>query len=117
MSWLTLQNKKTEDAIIKEQIRKFVKNSLDIMILAKLQAGPLSGYDIITLVNEKFHFTLSPGTVYSVLYSLERKGLIACSDQARKRTYTLTQKGLYTINVISTSRKIKEIVTEIPMLL
>lgn len=45
--------------------------------MAKLMDGnPLSGYDVIMFVHKKFGILLSSGTVYSVLYSMERNGLV-----------------------------------------
>ena len=61
--------------------------------MAELQEKPLSGYDIINLVHKRFDVMVSSGTVYSLLYSLERKGLVNANPDNRKRVYTLTEKG------------------------
>jgi DNA-binding PadR family transcriptional regulator len=45
---------------------------------------------------------LSSGTVYSLLYALERKGLIEGAWKERKRAYSLTDKGKGTIETILT---------------
>jgi DNA-binding PadR family transcriptional regulator len=66
---------------------------MDIIILAELRAGPLSGYDIISFIHGRFHLLVSSGTVYSLLYSLERNGLIEGTWNERKRVYKLTNKG------------------------
>ncbi|MEM2867071.1 MAG: PadR family transcriptional regulator, partial [Candidatus Bathyarchaeia archaeon] len=40
-----------------------------------------------------FRSSISPGTIYSILYKLEREGLIRGKNRGRKRIYTLTTKG------------------------
>jgi DNA-binding PadR family transcriptional regulator len=71
-----------------------------MLILAELQQKPLSGYDIISLVHKRFNFLVSSGTVYSLPYSLERKGLVNADMDQRKRVYTLTDKGEKTLETV-----------------
>ncbi len=84
----------------KKMRRRLVRNFLDVLILTELRKGSLSGYDVITFVHEKFHLLVSSGTVYSVLYSLERNGLITGDSTQRKRVYRLTDDGETTIRGI-----------------
>jgi len=80
--------------------RRIIKNFLDVLVLAELRNGPMSGYDVIAFIHNKFRLLVSSGTVYSLLYSLERDGLIAGSWSQRKRVYKLTDKGEETIKAI-----------------
>lgn len=102
-----------ESDILRRIREKTIKNFMDILILAKLRDGhPTSGYDFITFIHKKFHILISSGTVYSVLYSLERDGLIKGMQASRKRAYKLTDKGEETIRVLLEAReKIKSFVT------
>jgi hypothetical protein len=51
-----------------------VKSFMDIIVLKRLEhEHPMSGYDAINYFHKKFQMLLSPGIVYSVLYSLERQ--------------------------------------------
>ncbi len=76
------------------QLRKrTVNNFMDILILSQLRKTPMCGYDVITSIFERFNFLPSSGSVYSLLYSLERGGLIKGGWNGRKRIYTLTSKG------------------------
>ncbi len=84
-------------AFCKNMQRRIVRSFLDILVLAELRKGPLCGYDVITFVHDKFRLLVSSGTVYSVLYSLERNGLIAGVQMQRRRVYKLTDKGEKTI--------------------
>jgi DNA-binding PadR family transcriptional regulator len=73
---------------------------MDMLILAELQDKSLSGYDIISIIHKRFNILVSSGTVYSLLYSLERKGLVAADVDQRKRVYTLTEKGEQTLETV-----------------
>jgi len=61
----------------------------------------MSGYDIIGLIHKRFGILVSSGTVYSLLYSLERNGLIKGVQNRRKRVYTLTEKGKQNIEILT----------------
>jgi DNA-binding PadR family transcriptional regulator len=79
---------------------RIIKNFMDIIIMTELRNGPLSGYDVISYIHSKFNLLVSSGTVYSLLYSLERNGLVEGAWDERKRTYKLTEKGQKTIETI-----------------
>jgi DNA-binding PadR family transcriptional regulator len=86
--------------IVENLRRRTIKTFMDMLILAELQDKSLSGYDIISLIHKRFNILVSSGTVYSLLYSLERKGLVAADMDQRKRVYTLTEKGEQTIETV-----------------
>ncbi|MDH5686339.1 MAG: PadR family transcriptional regulator [Candidatus Bathyarchaeota archaeon] len=73
--------------------RRLVKNFLDVLVLIELQNTHLSGYDVMTLVYRRFRILLGSGSVYSLLYRMEREGLIAGTWIERRRIYGLTDKG------------------------
>lgn len=79
--------------VLKKMNRRIIKNFLDVLILEELRNGPLSGYDVIAYIHNKFRLLVSSGIVCSLLYSLERDSLIAGSWNQRKRVYKLTDKG------------------------
>jgi len=91
---------KLEGKILKKMHERIIKNFMDIVILAELKNGPLSGYDVISLIHTRFHLLVSSGTVYSLLYSLERNDLVEGTWNERKRVYKLTEKGVKTIETI-----------------
>jgi DNA-binding PadR family transcriptional regulator len=83
-----------EREISREMHERIVKGFLDIAIMAELVDGnPMSGYDVISFVHKKFGILLSSGTVYSVLYSIERNGLVRGMRSQHRRIYKLTNKG------------------------
>jgi len=90
---------------------RLVKNFFDILILSELKKTTLSGYDIIGLINEKYDIVMSCGTIYSQLYSLERKGIIKGIQTTKKRIYNITEKGQKDIESISQVRdKIEDLI-------
>jgi len=78
---------------------------MDILVLTEINKGSLSGYDVIAHIHKKFGVLVSSGTVYSLLYSLEREGLIKGVWNRRKRVYKLTEKGERNIEVIAKANK------------
>jgi DNA-binding PadR family transcriptional regulator len=81
--------------------RRIIKNFMDIFILTELKNKPMSGYDVISYINKRFGILMSSGTVYNLMYSLERDGLIKGVQNQRKRLYALTEKGEQNIKVIT----------------
>ncbi len=100
--------------MLKNMHERIVKNFMDIIVLAELRNSSLSGYDVISFIHNKFHLLVSSGTVYSLLYSMERKGLIEGKWNERKRVYKLTDKGEKTINsILSANDKIQMFVNQL----
>jgi DNA-binding PadR family transcriptional regulator len=83
-----------KDFTRKEIETRLIRSFLDLAVLFALRKnGGLSGYDVMALVQNKFDKSISPGTIYSVLYSIERKGLVKGESDGRKTNYKLTDKG------------------------
>lgn len=79
---------------------------MDLLILAELKNNrPMGGYDITAFINNKFKLFLSPSTVYSTLYSMERAKLIKGVALKRKTVYMLTDKGKETIDIVLNARE------------
>jgi DNA-binding PadR family transcriptional regulator len=57
------------------------------------------------LIHQKLGFLISSGTVYSLLYSMERKGLIKGELTDGKRIYVLTDQGKGVIDDILGSKE------------
>jgi len=105
---------KLEGKILKKMHERIIKNFMDIIILAELRNRPMSGYDVISFIHNRFRLLVSSGTVYSLLYSLERNGLIEGTWNERKRVYRPTEKGERTIaTVLNANDKIKNFITNI----
>jgi DNA-binding PadR family transcriptional regulator len=81
--------------------KKVVTEFFDLMALKYMKDnGKLAGYDFMMWAHEKYGVLLSSGTVYSKIYSLERRGLVKGEWGERKRVYVLTRKGEAAFNSI-----------------
>ncbi|MDI6903643.1 MAG: PadR family transcriptional regulator [Methanocellales archaeon] len=72
---------------------RYVKSLLDMIILQLIKGTPSCGFDIITFINNYFNILLSPGTIYPLLSTLEKCGLIKHKNEKRYKIYALTKKG------------------------
>lgn len=81
----------------KAHILNFRKKSLlgiiDILILNWIRKQPLCGQDINREVLTKFKIEIGPGTLYPILYSLKKRGLIEPRLYNKKKMYFLTKNG------------------------
>ncbi|MCW3997820.1 MAG: helix-turn-helix transcriptional regulator [Candidatus Bathyarchaeota archaeon] len=75
---------------------------MDIIFLSERnKSAPLSAYAFKKIVDQKFGFQISAGTVYALLYSMERGDLVKREVTQTKRIYELTKKGTEVIDSIS----------------
>jgi PadR family transcriptional regulator PadR len=79
-----------------------------LLVLLALKAGAKHGYEIASYLQEESDgvFTVSYGTLYPILHSLEKEKLVSArwarvgnSTVKRKKIYTLTEKGQRTLEV------------------
>jgi DNA-binding PadR family transcriptional regulator len=95
-----------ETKLVKEIQRNVVKNFLESVFMTQLMnESPLSGFDFLIFVRQRYGIVISPGTVYTRLYSLERKGLIKGNLLSGKRVYRLTVKGEHAIKSFLKSKE------------
>ena len=71
------------DRFVRRYRRGMVNSLLEYLILNYLEREKLCGYDIITLLHERFHTLLSPGQVYPVIDHMAEQGLIRKEKQGR----------------------------------
>ncbi len=91
--------KKIEDNGIeiaqRDALEHFVKRHLETIVYSMLLERPMCGYDIIKTIYQRYYTSLSQGTVYSLLYSLEAKGFLSVTkaESQRSKLYVLTEQG------------------------
>lgn len=76
---------------------KCIRGFIDIMTLVLLANRPMCGYEIIENIYERARVLLSPGTVYPLLDSLQRKGLVESKTESKKKIYKITSSGRETL--------------------
>jgi DNA-binding PadR family transcriptional regulator len=72
---------------------KYVKTSLDLVVLAILNGKPMYGYKIIADIHKEFGVLLSPGSLYPLLHLLEEKKLVESRVEGGKKVYEATNEG------------------------
>lgn len=81
-------------------VRKLTKENLWIYILSLLRDGPLYGYGLERMIEERFGFRPSRVTCYVVLYRLRKDGYVTVSQTVPsqegppRRYYQITDKGM-----------------------
>ena len=71
------------DRFVRRYRRGMVNSLLEYLILEYVAKGRLCGYDIITLLHERFHTLLSPGQVYPVIDHMTEQGLLRKEKRGR----------------------------------
>lgn len=94
---------------------RIVKSFMDIIVLKHLENDhSIGGYDTTTYLDKRFRMLLSPGTVYNLLYSLERQSLIEGKMNQGKRMFQLTAQGeKYLSNIHSAKKHIQTLLSYI----
>ena len=77
-----------------------VQGTLDLLVLQALASGPMHGYGIATLVDQRTdgHIAIEDAALYQALHRLDRQGLVDAEwrpseNNRRARYYTLTPDG------------------------
>ncbi len=77
-----------------------MQGTLDLLVLRTLAAGPMHGYGIATLVQERTagELVIEDAALYQALHRLDRQGLVEAewgpsANNRRARYYSLTPAG------------------------
>ncbi len=82
------------EALPEDVIEVMIKKNLEPIALSILDKQARSGYSLIKEISSQFHILLSQGTVYPLLYSLEKAGLLQVKNGiGREKIYELTEQG------------------------
>jgi DNA-binding PadR family transcriptional regulator len=73
----------------------FGHGRLRLYLLKLLDQGPRHGYEVISLLEDRFMglYAPSPGTVYPRLQRLEAEGLVTHSQEGGRKVYRITEAG------------------------
>lgn len=76
-----------------EVLEKLVKDNLELVTLLLLEKENKSGYRILKDIARHFHCILSQGTLYPLLYQLEKENrIVKQNGKGREIIYSLTQE-------------------------
>jgi DNA-binding PadR family transcriptional regulator len=80
---------------INNQNHKFMRGCLDITIFECLILyNELGAYDMLGMIYKKYGVLYSPGTLYPILFTMERSGYIQYRWFDGKKVYSITKEGL-----------------------
>ncbi|MET8680438.1 helix-turn-helix transcriptional regulator [Streptomyces sp. NPDC004647] len=73
----------------------FAHGRLRLYLLKLLEEAPRHGYEVIRLLEERFHGLYAPsaGTVYPRLAKLEAEGLVTHATEGGRKVYSITDAG------------------------
>lgn len=91
----------------------FAHGRLRLYLLKLLDEAPRHGYEVIRLLEERFHGLYAPsaGTVYPRLAKLEKEGLVTHSTEGGRKVYSITEAGR--AELASRSEEIADLENEI----
>jgi PadR family transcriptional regulator PadR len=91
----------------KEVQAKLAKGLLDLIVLQLLSSKPMHGYQVITKIRKNFGVYFGPSTIYPLLATLEKKGLINSEwnmeNERPRKIYKLTNEGQTMLNFTENS--------------
>lgn len=97
----------TSEALPEDVLEQVIKRNLELVTLSIFEKRSMSGYSLIKEISSQFHILLSQGTIYPLLYSLEKSGLLQVKNGiGREKIYELTLKGkAHTKKILAHFRK------------
>ena len=83
-----------------------MKGYLKIYVMKELSKSGKTGYELMNSVESSTGFHKpSPGTIYPLLNSLKKNGMVNISEDKNKKIYSLTKKGEEMLSVLIKERK------------
>ncbi len=73
-------------------IDEVVKKSLEPVVLSLLEK-PMSGYDIVREINDRYNVLIPQARIYTILYSLQAEGYLEMKVSGKSKLYSPTEKG------------------------
>ena len=80
------------NAVSQSTIDDVVKKLLEPVVLSLLDK-PISGYDIVHEIHDRFHVVIPQARVYTILYALEEQGYLEKKISGKSKLYVPTEKG------------------------
>ena len=72
---------------------KIIKQNLDLLVLSMLNKKATHGYDLIVEFHNEFKILLSPGSLYPILYHLEKMEFLKAEIIGKTKIYSVTPLG------------------------
>ena len=72
--------------------KRLIRKSLNVILLAQIRNRLMSGFDAIKSINKKFGVLVSAGTVYPILHSLKKNGILKSKKRGKSIVYEVKNK-------------------------
>jgi CheY-like chemotaxis protein/DNA-binding PadR family transcriptional regulator len=73
-------------------LEEVVKKSLEPVVLSLL-SRPISGYDIVREIHDRYNVLIPQARIYTLLYELEKNGFLEMKTSGKSKLYSPTEKG------------------------
>jgi CheY-like chemotaxis protein/DNA-binding PadR family transcriptional regulator len=73
-------------------LEEVVKKSLEPVVLSLLDR-PISGYDIVREIHNRYKVLIPQARIYTLLYDLEKNGFLEMKASGKSKLYSPTEKG------------------------
>jgi DNA-binding PadR family transcriptional regulator len=73
-------------------LEEVVKKSLEPVVLSLL-SRPISGYDIVREIHDRYRVLIPQARIYTLLYDLEKGGYLEMKASGKSKLYSPTEKG------------------------
>jgi CheY-like chemotaxis protein/DNA-binding PadR family transcriptional regulator len=73
-------------------LEEVVKKSLEPVVLSLLER-PISGYDIVREIHNRYKVLIPQARIYTLLYDLEKNGFLEMKASGKSKLYSPTEKG------------------------
>lgn len=80
------------DVVPQKIVEGIVRKSVEPLILTFLRK-PMSGYDILKEIYDRYHVLVPQARVYSALYELENRGVVKIILKGKSKVYVPTEEG------------------------
>lgn len=109
-----IDEKDTENLILETKfLHSLMKGVRNVFLLWLLSKEKMHGYAIISTINEIYSYmgvkVVHGSTIYPLLHSLEKDGLIISSEgfngKHKVKIYEITEKGIFSLNHIKNTIK------------
>ncbi len=81
-----------------------LRGFLKVVVLKALVENPKSGYSLMKFVEERVGVKPSPGSMYPLLDTLKKEGLVEVKGVGRAKEYKLTVEGKHRLHAIEEKR-------------
>ena len=94
----------------KVTIERMKRGALRFMVMSALAEKPMYVYEIIKHIENKTNglYKPSPGSVYPVLRTLIKQGLVKVEEKDGKKIYSITEEGIKKLNEIKEEKSFED---------